>query len=134
MVILLVLLLNQTLFCNEFYILVNKDNLINEINKAEVKSLFLKKRNSFQGQKLKLIEYPLDSHIRKQFSKKYLGLSPLKVEIYWMQQMLNDGVQAPKIKNNIRSIYRYLQKYNQAISYCDHAFKVPDNLRKIKIQ
>ena len=100
------------------YIIVNKDNNIDQVTKEQVYRLFLKKTKRFQNG---IVALPYareeETKIRMQFNKLVLERSEQQLRYYWARKMFSGGEHPPGIIVSEQEVIDIVSEDISAISY-----------------
>ena len=133
LIILSLTLMTAVLFAGDVKIIVNKENSLSALTKAEVSQFFLKKKTKWNAGKVKPVDQKNKSSVRKKFSKNFLGKKVSAIKKYWMEQMFAGNNNPPKIKSSDTSVIEYVKSNKGAIGYISS--ETPsDGVKVIKVK
>ena len=111
------LLSSQTLF-GEGVVISNKSTGIDSISAAEVKSLFLKKKDTFaNGAHVVVADQSDDSANRKEFTKKVIGKKSKKLKVYWSKRVFAGKGTPPKVIGDNKAMLEWVAKTPNSLGY-----------------
>jgi len=121
------------LFAGDVKIIVNKENSVSALTKAQISQYFLKKKKKWSAGKVKPIDQKNKSSVRKKFSKKFLGKKVSAIKKYWMEKMFAGRDNPPKIKSSDNAVIEYVKSHKGAIGYVSGDAST-DGVKVIKIK
>lgn len=99
-------------------IVTHPDNPVNELTKAELGRLFLKKRTFWEtGARCVPINQPGSTEIRDLFYRTVLDLDQTELKRYWMQETMTGNARPPVTVDNAAIVKKYIEKLPGAVAY-----------------
>jgi ABC-type phosphate transport system substrate-binding protein len=103
---------------NKYYVIVNKGNTTNTINKKELKRIYLKRViNWNDGTKIRPINLPMKSETREKFCKEIHGKTTSAMKAYWQRQIFSGKGVPPPEKKSDAAVIEYVKNNPSAIGY-----------------
>ncbi len=92
---------------NDLLIIVHNKSAVKETSAAELKGIFLKKRNAWgNGDKASPLNAPAGSALREAFQSRVLEMSPQDEEKHWADEKIRSGVAAPgTVSNPLKAVF-----------------------------
>ena len=101
-------------------VIVHPESPLISLDKNIVSMLFSGKINPvFKDTEIIIIDQPVDTKIRKKFSKKVLKLNIFLVEDYWMNKIMMSNVLPPIEMEDDKQVKEYISSHIDAIGYID---------------
>lgn len=97
----------------EVNVIVSKDNTIETITKQELSEIYLKKKNTINGKKVKVLNNK-DNY--DEFNKKVLNKTPSQMHAYWMKQIFL-GKKTPPRNISTQGVQQEMQNDKNTITY-----------------
>ena len=120
------LLANTLLYADTLAIIAHKNFPLKEINKAQLKAIFLKKVPSIDNIKIFPINISAQTAYRKSFDETVLKMSAFKLKKYWTKAHYH-GTRPPKALPSISSTLAFIREVEGAIAYIPLS-QVPSNI------
>lgn len=122
--------LSLPLWGGDISVVVSKDTAIPKASKLEVMRIFLGKKSSMGGVKLKPVGYSDESMpIVKRFRKEVLKKSPTKFKVYWSSRIFTGkGVPPKSVADNQKEMVAYIKDNPGAIAIIDSSKLTKDLL------
>jgi hypothetical protein len=90
---------------------------IAEVTLDTLRELYLRRRRVWpDGSRVTPVNLPVDSDVRRRFSKRVLGRLPEDLSAYW-DRMYFDGIQPPVVLRTAQAVCAYLAAEPTAIGY-----------------
>jgi ABC-type phosphate transport system substrate-binding protein len=121
----LVILLNNTLFCQTLYIVANKNFPQDKLTQKEIKAIYLDQKRYIHGKKILPLNFNHDNDLRNSFEKHILQKSRKLLERYWIKAHYK-GHRPPKVLKSKASLVSFIQNIDTTIGYID------GNISKLK--
>ena len=105
-----------------FKVIVHSSNPQAELSRAELADLFMKREEAWDhGPDALPIDQPVQSVVRKEFSKNVLGRDVSAIQSYWNRQIFS-GRQVPPLQEQLESsIVGFVERNPGAIGYVSSA-------------
>jgi ABC-type phosphate transport system substrate-binding protein len=114
-------------------VVVNKKNSVKNISRAELKDIFLKRRQSWGGGRTIVpINNALKSKLRRIFEQKMLGMSSKEVGAYWVKQSITGRATPPRSVGTEVLARRLVAALSGAISYIELS-KVDSSVKVLSV-
>jgi ABC-type phosphate transport system substrate-binding protein len=129
------LLLVPPLANSEDLVLIVNDSIgnITSITKKEVKRIYLGKKTTLNGEKIKPFHL-MDKHpARIKFINETIRMRSVKLKAYWIKEMLKGGAHPPKVKKNYESLISSVKQERGGIGYLSLDVAVKSGLKIVKI-
>lgn len=115
-------------------VVTHPDNPVDELTKAELGRLFLKKRTFWAtGERCVPIDQPGSSDIRERFYREALELDQTELKRYWMQETMTGNARPPVTVDNAAVVKKYIEKLSGAVAYI-WADEVDDSVKVIRVR
>jgi ABC-type phosphate transport system substrate-binding protein len=115
----------------EIVVVVNANSDIGELNKKEIKSIFLGKKKRFSnGKKIILVDQKVDSEVYAPFYIVTTGKNPSQLNKYRVKRIFTGLLKAPKKLSSTSEIIAFLKSNENAIAYLKVS-EVVDSLKVI---
>ncbi|MFQ5600069.1 MAG: hypothetical protein ACE5G2_05905 [Candidatus Krumholzibacteriia bacterium] len=114
-------------------VVVNKSNPTNSLGMAEVRRIFLRKKQKWpDGSAIAVFERATENPVREQFSQLVLGKTPSQLRGYWLNMKLTRGLRAPRVCRSPSLLRHYLQRIKGGIGYM-YEDKLDDTVKVVKL-
>ena len=92
---------------SDLLIIVNQASVVKEASAAELKSIFLKKRNVWNnGDKASPLNTPGGSPLREAFQRRVLEMSPEEEDKHWADEKIRSGTASPgTVSNSLKAVF-----------------------------
>ena len=102
----------------EFVLIVNPENPIDEVSSDFAAEAFLKKTTRWRnGETIRPVDLPPDSATRRRFSRAVLKRSVAAVRSYWQQRIFTGRDVPPPELESDEAVVRYVTKHVGAVGY-----------------
>ena len=116
--IVVALLFCQLLFARELVVVGNSNFPKQTLSLQEVQSIFLSKKRFIDGKRVLVMNFEVNSSLRRCFEKHILKKSQASLERYW-RKAYYQGKRPPKIVTSKEMLFLYLQTVQPSIGYVD---------------
>lgn len=132
-ILVLILFLSTGLYAQK--IIVNSDNVLKTLTHQQLRNIYLGNTNVWEnGAFIKISDYSATSSFRKDFSLKFLDLSPSKVSMLWIKVTLKGKSIPPKIFDNEIDVLNFVEQNKDAIGYINSELKFPTSIKVLEIE
>ncbi len=114
-------------FADTYAVIVNKN--MKNINKVQIKAVFLKKLTHINGVKMIPVNLNARDPLRRKFEKEILHMSFTRLKAYWIKQHYL-GNRPPLSMKSEDSVKEFVKKIDGAIGYI-HLEKVDNSVKVI---
>ena len=119
----------------ELTFIVNAENPIKEISKAELIELFLKKKRDWaNGINIKFIDHTDGTTQRGLFLRQYLNKTGHEVEVFWMEQKRDTGDAAPIQVPTDSATESLVSSFKGGIGYVSTGYTLGKGVKTITIR
>jgi ABC-type phosphate transport system substrate-binding protein len=133
--ILTLLLMTQFASAEEFIVIVNDKNPVNEISASTLAHFFLKETNQWSnGTPVRFFDQREDSELHRFFLNDILKKSPRELELYWIGQKLYTGSRAPLQLGTDTMMSSMVSRFPGAIGYVSPTFTGAPGVKKIELK
>lgn len=109
---------NSNAQSKEFVIVVNSNAQFDQLNQKQVMSLFLGRSKFFpSGNKVKAIDYPVDSSQRAAFYQALTGKNIAAIDAYWARLKYSGRVNSPQPLADSQQIIKAVSEEPGTIAY-----------------
>lgn len=117
------------------YIIIHKDNMTQKISRSMLRMIFLGKLIEWpHGEKINPVNLLLDRKERAMLDTQVLGLSLVKVQQYWVKQVVsNENLTPPMVLNSDEAVLQYVANNKNAIGYIYDKNLTKEFSEKVKI-
>ncbi|MBN2693517.1 hypothetical protein JXR93_02545 [bacterium] len=130
----LFLLFSIIVWGGDYKIIINIENKVESLSKAEISQLFMKKTGKWDsGDKVNPVDQGESSSVRGAFSKDIHGKSTEAIKKIWMEQMYSGRSNPPIIKNSDREVIEYVKNKVGAIGYVSSSAPI-DGVKELKVK
>lgn len=124
---LLLLSITVMLYGGEKFVLISNKNFpITYLTKAQIKQIYLKRVRFIKDNPIVALNYRASDVLRQGFEKEILGMSPKKLNRYWMKEHYL-GKRPPLVQSSVESAIIFVQKVDGAVAYIPYS-KLPDDV------
>ncbi len=116
--IVVALLFCQLLFARELVVVGNSNFPKQSLSLQEIQSIFLSKKCFIDGKRVLVMNFEVNSSLRRCFEKHILKKSQASLERYWRKAYYK-GKRPPKIVTSKEMLFLYLQTVQPSIGYVD---------------
>jgi ABC-type phosphate transport system substrate-binding protein len=117
-----------------FKVVVNDDNPVVTLSKAEVGKLFLKKDTRWEsGATVEPVDLVGDSAVREEFSKEIQNKAVGAVKSYWQRQIFSGRGTPPPELSSDADVVAYVKTHPWAIGYVDAGAAVGQGVKVVKV-
>jgi ABC-type phosphate transport system substrate-binding protein len=109
-----------------FKVIVNRDNPITVVDRAFLRSAFLKTeiRWKHNGTAIRTVDLPAAQPARDRFTRNVLGKSPAQLRIYWIQRVFSGTAVPPPEAESIAAAIAYVVANPGGVAYVPNASSV----------
>ncbi len=110
----------------EMVVIVNKDNPLAAISKAEIEMIYLGKKKHFEdGLPAVPVDLPADSPLRREFFTHVLGKAEESYRLYWLRMIFSGKGQPPLTVGGEDEAVRFVSRNKGGIAFVDSGGVVP---------
>jgi ABC-type phosphate transport system substrate-binding protein len=135
-VLFLVILFSSVLLAQQvmsFKIVINKNNPVTKITRAEVSNIFLKKKPKWpDGEKMMPVDLVSTNPLREIFSQRVHQKSVSAIKIYWQKKIYAGTGLPPAERKNDTEVLVYIRNHSGAIGYVSANADL-DSVKEIQI-
>ncbi|MBV1877422.1 MAG: hypothetical protein KUG79_07260 [Pseudomonadales bacterium] len=103
-------------------VIINANNPITKLTKAEVKEYFLKKKTRWKtGKKVRSTDNQSNDSMRNSFNEKVLVFSGVELERYWLEQQYQKAQKPPTTLSSDTEALKFVGKFKGAIGFVDQS-------------
>lgn len=102
-IVFILCLIPHVLFAGDWILITNKDNAVSEIKSADLKRIYLGKRNQIKGQTIVPIMLADNIPETAQFLADVVGMTPEKFKAHWLEVQIKGLGTAPMIQKTTAS-------------------------------
>ncbi len=104
----------------EMVVIVNKDNPLATISKAEIEMIYLGKKKQFQnGSPAIPVDLPAESHLRREFFTNVLDKSEESYRLYWVRMIFSGKGQPPLTLSAENEAVKFVSQNKAGIAFVD---------------
>lgn len=111
------LLMASPLYAGGLSVIINKDNSVSSVSKAELKRIYTGRMTEWGKTKIVPVNLPLDSDEARQFLKTYVGMNAQEYREYWVAQQIKGAGTAPMIQKTADNVKAMVSQIPGAIGY-----------------
>jgi ABC-type phosphate transport system substrate-binding protein len=116
-------------------VIVNKDNAVTVLTRAEVENMFLGKTTQWPGGgKILPCDQKAESKVAAIFCSSFLNKNVADYQAYWMEIMLSGSATPPKSAVSDQEVIEFVAKTKGAIGYIDAATTLGDGVKKVNVK
>lgn len=133
---LLALILTANLSAAEapFVVIVHRSNPATSISRADLSAIYMKRLRSWSGGgEIEVVEQPLRSRIREQFSRAIHGKSVAYVNRYWQRLIFAGRAVPPRELRNSAAVLQFVRAHRGAIGYVDRGTPLGDDVKVLAV-
>jgi len=119
----------SVVFASEYIIVLSQKSSITKLSKAQIRDIYLKKREFIQSTKLVAVNLASQDPIRIAFEQRVLSMDREEINEYWIEQHYR-GVRPPVTQRSTSSMKAFLNNVEGSIGYLRKAQK-PNNMRVV---
>ena len=128
----LVLILFLSLQLHAGQIIVNKNNILSQLNFTDIQQIFRLQRLSWSnGETISVYMLPSASPTQNDFTHRYLYMNAREVYEHWMAYVLNGGMNNPPLFLNERRLLKQINKKVNSIGLVSDDAILPSNVKVI---
>jgi ABC-type phosphate transport system substrate-binding protein len=117
-----------------FVVVVNDQNTVGVMSRAQVARYFLKKISRWEGGAVAMpVDLPVGSPVREAFSRRILAKSVTSVKAYWQQQIFSGRDVPPPEKPSDDAVLEFVQMHPAAIAYVSPNVTLPRGVRMLDV-
>ena len=135
-VLFLVILFSSVLLAQQvisFKIVVNKNNPVTKMTRAEVSNIFLKKKPKWpDGEKMMPVDLVSTNPLREIFSQRVHQKSVSAIKIYWQKKIYAGTGLPPAERKNDTEVLVYIRNHSGAIGYVSAKADL-DSVKEVQI-
>ena len=119
---------------NGFIVVVNDQNAVRAMSRAQVSRYFLKKISRWDSGAVAMpVDLPANSPVREAFSRRVLAKSVSSVKAYWQQQIFSGRDVPPPEKPSDDAVLEFVQTNPAAIAYVSPNVALPRGVRALDV-
>lgn len=116
MKIILILILNISLFADGYVIAISNSSKVDKVSKRILKDLYLKKRVFIDDNEIVPINLPPQSELRVDFEEEVLGMDREEINDFWINQHYQ-GITPPIVQRSPKGLKLFIKNVDGAIGY-----------------
>jgi ABC-type phosphate transport system substrate-binding protein len=102
----------------QFVIIVNKQNQLQELSVAKLKTIFLRRISRWPwGAAIDPVDLPEDSVLRREFAREVLNTTLAELGVYWIDQKATRSVNPPVVAPSVEAVKAAVAAQPGAIGY-----------------
>ncbi len=110
----------------EMVVIVNKDNPVATISRAEIEMIYLGKKKQFQdGFTAVPVDISADNSIRREFFANILGKAEESYRLYWLRMIFSGKGQPPLMLGGEEEAVRFVSQNKGGIAFIDSGLIAP---------
>ena len=118
-----------------YIVIVNANNPVNSISKAEIQNYYLKKELVWSGNNSKVfpIDLPTSNVLKRRFSKEVLGKRTEQLGAYWNKAM-GTGLKKPKVLKTDKAMIQKVGVFDGAIGYVTEGTDLGAKVKQVTVK
>lgn len=103
----------------EIAVVVAPDSPLQQLTAREVSNIYLGRLKTIAGEKLLVLDHPMDSALRERFFKQVNGMDLRRLNAYWARLQFSGETQPPLSLDDNPSVLAMVRRNRYAIGYVD---------------
>ena len=129
----LTVLFSQFALAADYMVIVNESAGINEINKNDLKQVYLGQKSNVAGVNLTPSILPTAFKATQSFISEGMGMSRAEFEKYWMEKEMSGQATPPKRQTTPNDMINFIKSNPSFIGVIPSSDKAPDGVKALKV-
>ena len=121
-----------TVLYADIFVISSQECKIERLTKKDIRELFLLKKDSMQGKKIKILNIK-KTDIHREFLDKFLGKSLVQMRVYWAR-LLFTGMKKPPKFVSVDQLKDFIDTDTCYLSYIDEKDSLPSGWKVIQVE
>ena len=133
LLIILTVVFSQFAMASEYMVIVNQSAGINEINKNDLKQVYLGQKSNVSGTNLTPSILPTAFKATQSFISEGMGMSRAEFEKYWMEKEMSGQATPPKRQTTPNDMVEFIKANPSFIGVIPSSDSVPAGVKALKV-
>ncbi|HZH74140.1 MAG TPA: hypothetical protein VFD91_16715 [Mariniphaga sp.] len=105
------------LFCSEYIVIVNNDNSMTSVSKADLKRVYTGKMDNIKGNNVNPVNISLNDPAAASFLDEIVGMGVADYKSFWLAEQIRGGSSAPSVTKSAEDMLSHIKSNTNAIGY-----------------